>query len=140
MPDPASPRPLHLLVGGSGRIRFGVDLDDVGRVLQHDQLPAERRAVNVPRLVGSAEADPERDRYAAVPSAGVDAHLRLGPETTVVTLPADRIEAVPRILERTSARWAWSGLCWEHDHVVVVLDAARLAMLGAPPSEREATP
>lgn len=137
MPEPSATRRVHLLVGGVGAVRFGIDLDSVGGILEHDQLPAHPRTVNVPRLVGGDETDDEHDRYAAVPAAGADAHLRLGASTKVVSVPADRLEPVPPVLRRTSARWAWGGLYREDDHVVLVLDAPRLATLGArtPPSE-----
>jgi len=131
VPDPQDPLHIRLLIGGTGAVRFGVDLDTIGRVLEHGELPDRYRSVNVPRLLGTVEADRQGDRYAEVPASGEDAHVRLGPATTVEPVAADRIEPVPRILDRTAARWGWCGLWKEEEQVVVVLDAGRLSTIGA---------
>ncbi len=131
MPEALPPPAVNLLIGGEGSVRFGVVLNAIGRVLEHAELPASYRSVNVPKLFGAADLDRMTDRYAEVPAAGADAHLRLGTSTTVEAAPADRLDAVPRILDRTAARWGWSGLWLEGEHVVVVLDAARLSTIGA---------
>ena len=141
MPEAVDPRTVHLLIGGEGTVRFGVPLDQIGRVLEHAQLPARYRSVNVPRLFGAADLATEIDRYAEVPGPGSEAHVRLGPSATVEEVAADHIEAVPCILERTASRWGWGGLLSEDQGVrfVIVLDPARLAAIGAPRT-REAAP
>lgn len=136
MPEAGDPGSIHVLIGGSGAVRFGVELERIGRVLEFEQLPARHRSVDVPGLFDTVGLPAEADRYAEVPAAGDDAHLRLGPETTVGQVPTDRLEAIPHILHRTAARWSWHGLWRSDDHVVVLLDAARLSALGAR-TERE---
>ncbi len=145
MPEAVDPRTVHLLIGGDGRVRFGVPLERIGRVLEHAQLPTRYRSVNVPRLVGAAQQAPETDRYAEVLDAGPEAHVRLGPSATVREVAADHIEAVPRILEQSASRWGWSSLLSAEQGsglglgYVVVLDPARLSAIGAPLT-REAAP
>ena len=140
MPDAVDPRTVHLLIGGEGSVRFGVPLDRIGRVLEYAQLPACYRSVNVPHLFAAAALDPEADRYAEVPAAGPDTHVRLGPAATVEEIPADRIQAVPRIFDRTAARWGWTGFLSadQGSGFVIVLDPARISTIGAPRT-REAT-
>lgn len=138
MPEAGDPGSTHLLVGGTGTVRFGVELEQIGRVLEYEQLPAPHRSVDVPRLFGTEGLPAESDRFAEVPAAGDDAHLRLGLETTVEQVRTDRVEAIPHILHRTAARWSWHGIWRSDDHVVVLLDAARLSALGAKTRQEEA--
>lgn len=138
MPEAGGPGSTHLLVGGTGAVRFGVELERIGRVLEYEQLPEPHRSVDVPRLFEVEGLPAESDRYAEVPAAADDAHLRLGPETTVEQVPTDRVEAIPRILHRTAARWSWHGIWRSNDHVVVLLDAVRLSALGARTVQEEA--
>ena len=134
----ATPAPRRVLLGGDGPFHFAVALEHVADVRAQADLPSRRREVNLPRLLDLPEADAAQDRYARVTPLAEPAFLRLGPAVRAVDLPPGTIQPVPRILEVAAARWGWAGLGMHDEEVIVLLDAPRLARIGARREEDDA--
>ena len=122
---------IRLIVGGRGLCRFAVDLDQVERIEGHAQVAFPHRSVNVPLLFDLAPARADEDRYALVRGRSEASYLRLGPTLDLQSHPADHFSPVPPSLALTAARWGWAGLAISGEHAMVLVDAYRLAMLGA---------